>query len=91
MGEKYKTIVGQLMMLAYPLGQVIIGVVAIFVRDYKTFQVVLSCPCFVLLAVYFLIPESPRWLIAKKKYLQAERVIENAARFNKVNTQMMTT
>ena len=84
LGEQYKTIVGQLMMLGFTFGQVVIGLVAMYVQNYKTFQVVLSVPCFILLASYFVIPESPRWLIAKKKFVEANAVIEEAARFNNV-------
>ena len=84
LGEHYKTIIGQLMMLGFTFGQVVIGLVAMYVQNYKTFQVVLSVPCFILLASYFVIPESPRWLIAKKKFVEANAVIEEAARFNNV-------
>ena len=72
------------MMLGFVVGEVIIGIVAIFVRDYKTFQVVLSFPCFVLLVAYYVIPESPRWLLAKHRYLEADDVVMKAAKFNNV-------
>ena len=84
LGEQYKTIIGQLMMLGFTFGQVVIGLVAMYVQNYKTFQVVLSVPCFILLASYFVIPESPRWLIAKKKFVEANAVIHEAARFYNV-------
>ena len=84
-GEKYKTMIGQFMMLGFIVGEVTIGVVAIFVRDYKMFQIVLSFPCFMLLSAYYVIPESPRWLLAKHRYLEADDVIMNAAKFNKVH------
>ena len=83
-GEKYKTILGQLMFLGYTSGQVIIGLTALFIRHYETFHIVLSVPCFLLLISYFMIPESPRWLIAKKRSLEAKHVIDKAAKFNKV-------
>ena len=85
-GEKYKTILGQLMFLGYTSGQVIIGLTALFIRHYETFHIVLSVPCFLLLISYFMIPESPRWLIAKKRSLEAKHVIDKAAKFNKVST-----
>ena len=85
-GEKYKTILGQLMFLGYTSGQVIIGLTALFIRYYETFYIVLSVPCFLLLISYFMIPESPRWLIAKNRSLDAKHVIDKAAKFNKVST-----
>ena len=88
-GEKYKTMMGQLMMLGFVAGEVILGIVAIFVRDYKQFQITLSVPCFILLVAHFAIPESPRWLIAKRKYLEAHKIVTEASRFNKVKCQLI--
>ena len=76
---------GQLMMLGFVVGEVFIGVVAYFVREYKQFQVTLSVPCFILLAAHFAIPESPRWLIAKWKYSDANKIVIEASIINKVN------
>ena len=84
-GNKYKTAVGLIFHVPYSIGQVILGVVAIWVRDYRIYQIVLSIPCFLLLGLYFVIPESPRWLIAKKKYTEAVTVINRAEKFNKVD------
>ena len=84
MGGKYETICGQLVMLGFTLGQIIMGFVAIYVRDYKTFQILLFIPCFALLGSYFVIPESPRWLISKKRYHKAAEVIKDICEFNQV-------
>ena len=84
-GNKYKTIVGMLYKIPFALGEVIIGLLAIGVRDYVTFQWILAIPCFLIaLLCIWILPESPRWLIKKKKYNEARRVIESAAKFNKV-------
>ena len=84
MGGKYETICGQLVMLGFTLGQVIMGIVGYFVRDYKTFQILLSIPCFALLGSYWIIPESPRWLISKERYGEAAEVVKDICKFNKV-------
>ena len=84
MGGRYETICGQLVMLGFTLGQVIMGIIAIYIRDYKTFHVLLSIPCFVLMGSYFIIPESPRWLISKGRYLEAAAIVQNICEFNKV-------
>ena len=83
-GNKYKTIVGLLYQVPFALGEVLIGLIAIGVRDYEMFSIILAAPCFAMLALYFVIPESPRWLIAKERYKEAESVIKRAAKFNKV-------
>ena len=85
-GTKYKTLFGLLYKVPFSLGEVIIGVLAIGVGDYVTFQWVLAIPIFVLaLLSIWVVPESPRWLIKKRKYAKAKKIINNAAKFNKVS------
>ena len=43
---------------------------------------VLSAPNLLLLVLWWLLPESPRWLIAKNKKAQLSSVLEQAARVN---------
>ena len=44
----------------------------------------MSAPLFLQLLLYFVLPESPRWLIATGRYKQAKETIEKAAKMNKV-------
>ena len=84
-GIKYKTIVGLLYQTPFALGEMVVGALAIGVRDYRLFHTALAIPCFAMLGLYFIIPESPRWLINKKRYKEAQKVIKSAAKFNKVS------
>ena len=83
-GNKYKTPVGILYHAPYAIGTMLLGLIAIVVRDYQIYQIVICIPVFLLVGLYFIIPESPRWLIAKKRYSEAAKLIKNAAKFNKV-------
>ena len=84
-GNKYKTLFGLLYKVPFSLGEVIIGLLAIGVGDYATFQWVLSIPIFILAFLsIWIVPESPRWLIKKKRYSKATNIVNNAAKFNKV-------
>ena len=83
-GNKYKTIAGLLYQTPFALGEIVIGLIAIGVRDYRWFQTALAIPCVAMLGLYFIIPESPRWLIKKGKYKEAQKIIKSAAKFNKV-------
>ena len=40
-------------------------------------------PIFLLLLLFFITPESPRWLIANKRYEEASAVVRKAAKINK--------
>ena len=86
MGNKYKTPIGLMFHAPYSIGQALLGVIAIWIRDYKTYQILISLPGFLLFGLFFIIPESPRWLIAKKKFSEAAKVIKRAAEYNKVYT-----
>ena len=83
-GLRYRTIVGLLFQVPFAIGEIIIGLCAMGIRDYRWFQTSLAIPAAVMLLLYFIIPESPRWLIEKKRYKEARKVIESAAKFNKV-------
>ena len=89
-GLKYKTIVGLLFQVPFAIGEILIGLCAMYVRDYRWFQTALAIPHAVMLLLFFVIPESPRWLIQKKKYKEARKVIESAAKFNKVRCLKMS-
>ncbi|XP_067674282.1 organic cation transporter protein-like [Haliotis asinina] len=57
---------------------------AYFIRDWQHLQLVLSVPTVLFLAYYWFIPESPRWLITKRKYEMAKGILQRAAKVNKV-------
>ena len=58
------------------------------IRDWKMLQIVVSAPLFLLLLLYFVLPESPRWLIATGRYKEAKELIEKAAKMNKVSNSL---
>jgi tetratricopeptide (TPR) repeat protein len=47
-----------------------------------------SAPIFLLLLLYFVLPESPRWLIATGRYKEAKELIEKAAKINTVSNSL---
>lgn len=58
--------------------------VGYLLRHWKYIQLTSAAPI-VLYFIYFkFVPESPRWLISKGRYKEAEEVIQTAARVNKV-------
>ena len=83
-GHKYKTLAGLLFQVPFALGEILIGLAAWGIRDYRWFQTALAIPCIIMMGLYIIIPESPRWLITKKRYKEAQEVIKSAAKFNKV-------
>jgi OCT family organic cation transporter-like MFS transporter 4/5 len=84
-GTFTKTAFGNMIQAPFAVGEAIISVIAMLVRDWRTFHIVTSAPLFAFLLLWPLMNESPRWLIATKKYDRAQQLIRKAAKMNKVN------
>ena len=53
-GVKYKMLAGLLSHILFPIGESIIGALAVKVRDYSTYQWILAIPCFIMAIVYII-------------------------------------
>ena len=68
-GLKFTMFVGIVIAIPFAIGEFILGIEAYYIRDWKTLQTVSSIPWLILVPIlWFCVPESPRWLIAKKRY-----------------------
>uniref|UniRef100_A0A0K0E584 MFS domain-containing protein n=1 Tax=Strongyloides stercoralis TaxID=6248 RepID=A0A0K0E584_STRER len=67
----------------FALGQVVLGILAYYLRDYRYLQASIALPTIVFLSYQFLVPESPRWLTSKKRYSEADKILRKAAKVNK--------
>ena len=59
---------GIIIEVPFALGELLLGLEAYYIRDWVTLQLVAYTPVLVLLGLWFLVPESPRWLLATGKY-----------------------
>jgi len=83
-GPKYRTLFGILIETPFALGGLIVGLVSwAGVRDWQLLSLVLSAPNLLLLSYWWLLPESPRWLISANKTEHLMKVLQNAATTNK--------
>ncbi|ESO91029.1 hypothetical protein LOTGIDRAFT_122554 [Lottia gigantea] len=83
-GPTKRTITGMVVMIFWAIGLLLLGLMAYLVRDWRHLSLVLSVPTVVFFPYWWLIPESPRWLISKGKYNEAEVILRKAAKVNKV-------
>uniref|UniRef100_A0A0N4Z4Y4 MFS domain-containing protein n=1 Tax=Parastrongyloides trichosuri TaxID=131310 RepID=A0A0N4Z4Y4_PARTI len=67
----------------FALGQIVLGVLAYLIRDYRLLQASIALPTILFISYYFLVPESPRWLVSKKRYQEADKILKKAAKINK--------
>lgn len=52
------------------------------IRDWRYLSLAVSIPLLLLFSCFFVLPESPRWLIATGNYKRAARVMKTIAKFN---------
>ena len=60
--------------------------IAYFIRDWQHLQLTFASMSLFLVCYFFLVPESPRWYLAKGKTQQAKFVLLNIARSNGVKS-----
>ena len=66
------------------LGKLLLTVIGFFVRDWRMFQLILSFFMLATCLIWFLLPESPRYLISKGNFAALAKVLEKAAKRNGV-------
>lgn len=69
--------------IAYSIGLVLLAGIVYLIRDWRYLSLVVSLPLLMLFSCFFIMPESPRWLVATGKFRRAARVMKTIARVNK--------
>ena len=82
-GPRFTAIVGIALNIPFAIGELILGLEAYFVRDWRTLQILVHAPVLGLVLLWFFLPESPRWLIAVGNTKNAEKILTRAAKMNR--------
>ncbi|XP_048736781.1 organic cation transporter protein-like [Ostrea edulis] len=85
-GPKKRLHAGTCILLVYCLGEFILLLLGYFLRDWKWLQLVLAVPMAVPLLYWWpkVLPESPRWLISRRRYKEALEILRYAAKTNHI-------
>ncbi|XP_070497497.1 organic cation transporter protein-like isoform X2 [Chironomus tepperi] len=83
-GIKYRELFSVLYQVPFNLGHLTLPLFAYYIRDWQKLQFALSIPSIVLLSYYWLIPESPRWLFTVGRVNESAKILEKAAKKNKL-------
>ncbi|GIY28981.1 hypothetical protein CDAR_79151 [Caerostris darwini] len=81
-GTSKRLICANIMQIVFAMGELVLSLVAYFVRKWRVLELVISVPAAILLVYYWLLPESVRWLISKGKHSKAKTTILKAAKWN---------
>ncbi|XP_078086610.1 solute carrier family 22 member 3-like [Mustelus asterias] len=78
-GPRYRRVVIFVTQAVFSLGVMLLPVFAYLVKSWKGIQMAISVPHFVLLLYCCLIPESPRWLLSRKRIKEALKIAQDIA------------
>ncbi|CAH2241431.1 organic cation transporter protein-like [Pararge aegeria] len=82
-GPKYRVLSSATSTSMFALGQVILGSVAWLIEPWRYMIMALHIPCFLIISYYWILSESVRWLLAKRKFDEAKIVLEKVAKVNR--------
>ncbi|XP_028628579.1 solute carrier family 22 member 3 [Grammomys surdaster] len=81
-GSKQRRIVGIVIQMFFTLGIIILPGIAYFTPSWQGIQLAISLPSFLFLLYYWVVPESPRWLITRKQGEKALQILRRVAKCN---------
>ncbi|XP_077987759.1 organic cation transporter protein-like isoform X2 [Glandiceps talaboti] len=84
-GPSKRAFVSSSTVVFYALAYAALGGIAYVVRDWRKLSFIMSLPSVLLLAYFWFLPESPRWLLSRGEVKEAEVIILKAARVNKAD------
>ncbi|XP_027585329.1 solute carrier family 22 member 3 [Pipra filicauda] len=75
-------IVGIVIQIFFTLGIMILPGIAYLIPTWQGLQLAISLPNFIFLLYYWVVPESPRWLLTRKKGEKALKIMRSIAKHN---------
>lgn len=79
-GNVYRDVVSVMYHVPFTVGHMFLGLLGYLIRDYVLLQLVMSLCNVVLLLYICILPETPRWLLAKNKTIKAIDLMERVAK-----------
>ncbi|KPJ06792.1 Organic cation transporter-like protein [Papilio machaon] len=86
-GTSFRPYLTGLTEMAYVTASIIQPMIAYYVREWRYLQLVTSVPWIFVVLYYWLLPESPRWLLTMGKKKEAVNVLTKIAKWNNRPTE----
>lgn len=83
-GTKWRAAITVLYQIPFSLGHMSLAGLAFWFRHWQHLQIAITLPSIVLLSYWWIVPESPRWLLAMGKQRAASEILQKAVNINKV-------
>ncbi|XP_036403098.1 solute carrier family 22 member 7-like [Megalops cyprinoides] len=80
---KHRTFTGTIMGLSWSVGNMLLALLAYFIRDWRQLMLVVTSPCLAAIIAWWWIPESARWLLANGKVEKAHTYLSQCAKMNR--------
>ncbi|XP_015108616.1 organic cation transporter protein isoform X1 [Diachasma alloeum] len=82
-GTQWRAAITVLYQIPYSLGHMSLAGIAFYFRHWQHLQLAITLPSIILLGYWWVVPESPRWLLAVGKQQAASKILRKAAGVNK--------
>ncbi|XP_070569258.1 organic cation transporter protein-like [Ptychodera flava] len=83
-GPSKRVFAGMVTQFYFSAGYMVFAGLAYFIRDWWILQIVISAPYVILILMYWILPESPRWLLSTGRTERALKVIRKFEKGNHV-------
>ncbi|KAK2159966.1 hypothetical protein NP493_1680g00013 [Ridgeia piscesae] len=80
----YRTTAGILAWIYWPIGMVMLAGIAFLIRNWRYLLIATSLPGMCVVPLFWIIPESVPWLIAKNRIDEAKEIVQSAATSNNI-------
>ncbi|XP_065082865.1 organic cation transporter protein isoform X1 [Ochlerotatus camptorhynchus] len=79
---QWRTIAGMYNLFPLPVSYIMISGIAYLTQDFRSLQLCIGLPGVFLCFLWFVLPESPRWLLCKGRIAEVKEIVRKAAAFN---------
>ena len=80
--SKHRRLASMGLMIAFAIGEALVGIFATFIPEWRDYHYYTSIPLFLIISIYWLVAESPRWLNRKGRYRELYSFFKSMAKVN---------